>query len=900
MKKKNWSSWTVWSIFLGSLIASSPTSAQITPDGTVSTDVTESGDVSEITGGAEAGSNLFHSFEDFSVPTGKEAFFNNAANITNIISRVTGGSVSNIDGLIRANGNANLFLLNPNGIIFGSNAALNIGGSFYATTADSLVFEDKTQFSATNPQTPLLTVSVPLGLQIDSQAGSIVNRSVTNDDSNEIVGLQVQPGKNLMLVGGDISLEGGNLTAPGGRVELGGLKETGTVFLSKGGSSSFPQNVLRGDVFLDNEAEVYVRAEGGGSIAVNAQNLSLSKESLLLAGIKEGDGSTKSEAGDIDINTTETVSLADESELSNTVEEEATGKGGNINITTRSLSLINSAKVDTSTQEKGEGDAGNIEINAFESIFAGNRSLLRADTSGLGNAGNIIIEAKNATVSFEGGATRVSTNVITNGNGQGGDIFIKAHRLSMANTSQSDTPGALLRANTFGRGDAGNIIIRVDDSVTFDGASSGAESLIDNTGIGQGGNIDIQARSLELTNGAVLYANTFGQGNAGNIRVSATDSVTLDGTAPYPILNYISSDNPEQTAGGFSSGFLTATESNEQGSASGIGGNIDITTKNLSISGGAVLSARTRTDFNGGDIKINAENLELIRGGQILTAAYAEGDAGNIMIDAGNINISGSDPTFDDRLNSVTNNFGEDQAQLAIDPVSPNSGIFANTDSDSTGTANNININVRESLKTNSGNILSSSFKSNAGAIDISAGDIRLRNDSNISSFVRQGAGSGGNVKLAADSIVAFDDSDIVSFAQSGSGGDITLDTPAFFGESYQDSSSIANPLSLNRNNRADINATGAFNGIITIPDVSFIQNNLATLPQVFLNTNDLIASSCIARRDRQTGSFTITGNDSLPTPSQSNDSAYPTGTVQTIANSNVDDNRPWQKGDPI
>jgi hypothetical protein len=290
----------------------------------------------------------------------------------------------------------------------------------------------------------------------------------------------------------------------------------------------------------------------------------------------------------------------------------------------------------------------------------------------------------------------------------------------------------------------------------------------------------------------------------------------------------------------------------------------------------------------------------LTRGGQILTTAFGKGDAGDITIDADNINISGSDPTFDDRLNSVTDNFDEDQAQLAIDPVSPNSGIFANSDRNSTGIAGNININVRESLETNGGNILSSSFKSNAAAINIRAGNIRLRNDSNISSVVRQGAGSGGNVKLSADSIVAFDDSDIVSFAQSGSGGDITLDTPAFFGEGYQDSASSNDPTSFNNNNQVDLNASGAVFGIINVPDVSFISNNLATLPQVFLNTNDLITSSCIARRDRQTGSFIITGNDSLPTPNQSNDSAYPTGTVQNIPSQSFDDRRPWQKGDPI
>jgi filamentous hemagglutinin family protein len=903
MKKLNWWFLTTWSIFLCSLVISSPTSAQISSDGTVPTSVNESGNVSEITGGAEAGNNLFHSFEEFSVPTGTEAFFNNATNITNIISRVTGGSVSNINGLIRANGSANLFLLNPNGIVFGSNAALNIGGSFYATTADSLLFEDDTSFSATNPQEPLLTVSVPIGLQIDSEAGSITNQSVIKDDNNEVVGLQVQPGKNLMLLGSNISLDRGHLTAPGGRVELGGLKEVGTVKLNGDGSLSFPQDVARADISLDNSAEVYVRADDDGSIAVNAQNLSLTKESNLLAGIKEGLGSAESRAGDIDINATGIVSLADGSEIFNTVGEEAIGMGGNINITAVSLFLTNETEVDTSTQETGEGEAGNIKFNATESIFVGNRSLLRADTSGLGNAGNIIIEAPEANVSFEGGATRVSTNVRTNGNGQGGDIFIKARKLSMTNTSQSDIPGALLRANTFGQGDAGNIVIRVDDSITFDGAYSGAESVVDATGIGQGGNIDIQARSLSLTNGAVLFANTFGQGNAGNIRVITTDSVILSGTAFYPALNYISSDNQQQEAGGFSSGFLTDTRISDQGvAARGQGGSIDVTTKNLSLSDGAVLSAISRTDFSGGDITVNAETLELIRGGQIITTAFGKGEAGEILINAGKINISGSDPTFAARLNSVTREFGEEQAELSIDPFSPDSGIFANTDPDSTGKAGDININVYESLETNGGNILSSSFQSSAGAISISAGKIRLRNDSNISSIVREGAGSGGNVKLAADSIVAFDDSDIVTFAQSGSGGDIILDTPVFFGENYQDSSSITNPLSLNGNNRVDLNANGdEVSGIITLPDVSFIQNNLTTLPQVFLNTNDLIASSCIARRNQQTGSFFITGNDSLPKPSEiTTNSSYPTGSVQTIPSPNFDDNRPWQKGDPI
>lgn len=152
-------------IFLAG-IHSTQVIAQIVPDSTLPhpSRVSVEGSFNRIQGGTEAGTNLFHSFREFSVPTGGTAYFDNAVNVRNIFSRVTGSSISNIDGLIKANGTANLFRLNPHGILFGPNARLDIGGSFFSTTADRIIFSDQTTFSATDPQaSPLLTLNVPIG-----------------------------------------------------------------------------------------------------------------------------------------------------------------------------------------------------------------------------------------------------------------------------------------------------------------------------------------------------------------------------------------------------------------------------------------------------------------------------------------------------------------------------------------------------------------------------------------------------------------------------------------------------------------------------------------------------------------------------------------------------------------
>ena len=195
-------------ILLAGLIApltlsvSFPAYGQISPDGTLPTNVTGAdGRNFTIDGGAQVGGNLFHSFRDFSVPTGGSAFFNNGGDINNIINRVTGGNFSNIDGLLRANGAANLFLINPAGIVFGPNARLDIGGSFMGTTASGLLFADGAEFGVLDGSgTPLLTVNQPVGLRFRGNEGGIVNRSVHVDGTGARVGLRVPDGQSLSLI----------------------------------------------------------------------------------------------------------------------------------------------------------------------------------------------------------------------------------------------------------------------------------------------------------------------------------------------------------------------------------------------------------------------------------------------------------------------------------------------------------------------------------------------------------------------------------------------------------------------------------------------------------------------------------------------------------------------------
>jgi filamentous hemagglutinin family protein len=488
----------------------------------------------QIDGGATRGTNLFHSFSQFSVPTLGSASFNNALNIQNIISRVTGGSISNIDGLIRANGTANLFLINPNGIIFGSNASLNIGGSFIGSTASSLNFADGTEFSATDTQTqPLLTVNVPIGLQLGNNPAPVKVQG-----SN----LEVKPNQNLVLVGGEVSLDAGKLTALGGRIELGGLSTAGKVGLNENGSLNFPNNVARSDVFLTNSASVNVRAGGGGFITINARNLAVSGGSKLKAGIAQDLGTLEAQAGDVEIKASDIVSF-DASKVENQVDENASGNAGNIKITTGSLFLNNNAELNTGTW--GVGNAGQVIIKVSDriSMISNGQLQSRVNKNAVGNSGGIDITTGNLFLKFSG------ISATTEGTGNSGPVIINASgsilmersdvRSRVAEGGKGNSSGIYisadsvfltkkteLNAGTWGIGNAGPVIIKASDSIFM--SNSQIQSRVNKNAVGNSGGIDITTGNLFLKEYMGISATTEGTGNSGPIIIKASGSIFME------------------------------------------------------------------------------------------------------------------------------------------------------------------------------------------------------------------------------------------------------------------------------------------------------------------------------------------------------------------------------------
>lgn len=645
------------------------------------------------------------------------------------------------------------------------------------------------------------------------------------------------------------------------------------------------------------------------------------------------------------LNLTGTLEL-ENSRLITAVRTGATGKGSNITIRADRVLLSKASRIEANTL--GDGIAGSITVTAPEITLSGvsntaTPTTIGSTTTSSRNAGNVTIKTQKFTL--QDGAF---VGIGTLGAGNGGTLTIETQQLSLLN-------GGQLGNNTDKSGNAGATKVVATEFINIISGDSGIPTTITSQTLGQGrsGAVDISTGRLQLLKGGTIASSTFGAGSGGTVTINATESVEVTGVSnpgvPLP---------PGANSLGANSAIFTEARSSANA------GNLNITTKRLTVRDGADISTATRplpifgSGGNAGDITIRADLIEVVgtalqgqtssdiisstsgdggiagqinlyaqtlrvaEGGSVIATSRGRGNAGSINVVANLISLEDQDPSGSpsgiktgtlglgrggditvqtDRLQILrgasidastiggTQRGGDIQIKANQISISGRGRIL--TGSEGNGKAGNIELNASRLLETNDGKISTSSLRTLGGNIFINAEKIRLSGSSEISAFVGNGE-SGGNIVLTARSIIALDDSDILAFALRGNGGNITLSTPAFFGFRYNRANSEANPLQTLNNGRVDINASGTLrSGTITLQDNSFIQNSLNQLPQNAIDTNTLLANTCITR-NKQNGTFFITGTGGLPT-NPVDLSTYPTGTVQAVGSD-------WKRGNAI
>ena len=843
------------------------TQAQVTPDNTVNTTVNQNGNVAEITGGRTEGNNLFHSFQDFSVGTGNEAFFNNAQAIENIFSRVTGGNISNIDGAIRANGSASLFLVNPAGIIFGENARLDVGGSFIGSTADSILFPDDIQFSASDSSAqPILTVNAPIGLGFRDNPGDIVNRANSFDDGgtpedrfdDSSIGLRIGDNRTIGLIGGNVSFDGGFVTALSGRIEVGSVGENSTVSftpIESGWDIGYEEVTNFQDISLDALSQIGSFSEGDeitGDVQVRGKNIALTRGSQL------GVFSLVGEAGDVVVQASKSITVdgnsieigdsAVASSIFSEISNEASGENSQIIVETAKLNLVN---------------GGVINALNFDSTGRGVDILVTAEEISLDGTINF-----DTDLSF---TAAIFAQTFEAGAGDGGTINVETNRLRIEN-------GAQINTDTFGTGNAGNLIVNADESVELIGTnidSGNPSSLQANSrqtiaDTGDSGDITINTPRLVVEDGAQILSLNQSQADGGNVNINASEFILLSGTTPTTDLNF------GRTGINVSAAPSSNPESGELILTTGNAGNINIATENLNIEQGAAISANTFSLGNGGNAVINVDNLTIKDGGQIRAGSFTGGDPTNNQLGrGGNLDISATDSVSIEGIGDIngesvgssisTTAEGTGDAgsiTLTTNDLAIAGGGEIDASAEGNEAAGDVTIDAKN-VDLDRGNIRAITTAEAGGNINLSiAENLTLRNESQISAAA-VGDANGGNIDINANLVVGFlsqpNGSDIIASAEQGTGGNINIDAESLFG--IEQGEAVAG----NGTNNIDASSQFGLDGNVTIRvlDVEPAQE-MTELPQSLTEGEQTTTQACETKTLNRSNTLTINGKGGI------------------------------------
>jgi len=864
-----------------------------------------------ITGGTRpgGGGNLFHSFGDFNVPNNNIANFLNDSGLAtaNILGRVTGGNLSNIFGTIQTTGfgNANLFLMNPAGFLFGPNATLNVGGMVAFTTADYLRLQGGPNdiFYADPAKASILT-SAPVASYgfLGSNPGAITVQGSQ---------LSVTPGQSISLVGGDVKIQSGTLdngtvqsaklSAPNGTIQMASAASpgefdaaflmplpnvTGTSFTSSVSVSLAPGStvdvshsanhkitITNGKLVVDVQSALLSTTDSGAAVPPsNQDNIVISAGSSIIT-----DTSSADHGADVQI-VADSIHLAGLPPIPNppnfvriATTTEGGGNAGNISLmATHNIDLtaagIQSGSFQASdTAPVPTGNSGNISLTSTE----GNISLTKftmvtsQTASSDGNTGTLTLNARQGDILIDSSAV-FNSMFSPNAVGGGGGIQISANNLDLRHSS---LPPAGISIDNFNAGVPGNITINLSGNLSIDGGSF-LQTVARGPAIAAA-DINVTAHDVNVTGGSFITANTISSGRGGQVNILA-DNVQLtnggqlrSGSVSGPDFLTGEPTIPSGTAGTINISGLTGAASAVliDGADSGIftnavgtgaAGNTNIAAQSVTIQNGGTISAATSgtaPSATGGTITVNANQVQVNSGGLITAATTGAGTGGSVNINTGN--------TFSSNAGTVSSTATQDANAgniniLAGQSVTLTNGAKISVSSAGQGPAGDIQINAGQNFTATNSSVTTEASQSSGGIIKITTvpgGTVQMT-DSTISASVLNGTGGGGSVNIDPQFVI-LENSQIIAKSIFGPGGNINITTNLLL----PDSASV-------------ISASSQFGqqGTVVIQSpISPAGGKIIPLGQKPLLATTLLGQRCAALAGGNISSFTVAGRDALP-----------------------------------
>ncbi|MGF1490111.1 MAG: filamentous hemagglutinin N-terminal domain-containing protein [Prochloraceae cyanobacterium] len=688
-------------------------SLPINPDGTLGTTSEQIRNQVLIKNGTQSGSNLFHSFEQLSIPLGIEVKFMNDSGISDIFVRVTGGSVSNIDGILTTNNPANFWLANPNGVIIGSNAKFNIEGSFNVVAGGNITFADGSQFGLATNNDAILTSSSPTGVNfpegrrlpgviiIKGKGHSLKDQSFLGKLAS---GRKPQSGlqaKNFNILADRIDLDGAVLTAEGGNINLYAI-ERGQLSLDKNSSLNADRTNSFGGINVTNKSLLDVSSPNSnlpsGGVRTIANNINFNNDSLILSQNK-----------------------------SSTV-------GGNIIL--EATNLINI------TGENPRQIRGGIYSEASGNVT--------------GKGSNISLLAPNISMQ------NANARSITIGKAAGGDILVEGDNLKLSQKS-------LIISITTNRGRSGDIQANFNNNIEILGGETNKASEVNtsigvsNYGFGDSGELKVSGKSIFVLNGGSISSGTFPP----FIGKLVNPSLSIEGTTNNVTVNaetlYIGGiDTIRISRDTLINGEITRQESATVPRAASVGtsttnsfdaGNLLVNVKRLIINEGGELKTNSSASGNAGIMTINANTSIEVNNGTIESSVEPFGNPSNFFFQLFTAQVEANRIKIDTPILQLSNN-----SELTVSNFGNNNAGIADINADI--------IRLENSKFT-------ATTKGGSGELNITAKDFRITN-SQISTGAAA-SGTGGDINITSDIFVADRSSEILATAVAGNGGNINI-----------------------------------------------------------------------------------------------------------------------------